>query len=79
MFLLATLNEVDILTADVQNAYLQAPTKEKVYTTAGLEFGTSNIGRPVLIVWALYGLRSSGARWHDELAKTLRGMGFESS
>ena len=79
IFTIAALNDLDILSADVQNAYLNAPTKEKVYTTAGLEFGASRVGQPVLIVRALYGLRSSGARWHDHMAKTLRDAGFESS
>jgi len=78
-FLLAALNDLDILAADVQNAYLNAPTKERCYTTAGLEFGTSKVGKVVLIVRALYGLKSSGARWHDHMAKTLRDAGFESS
>ena len=71
-FLIAALNSLDILLADVQNAYLNAPTKEKVYTTAGLEFGAVNKGRFVLIVRALYGLKSSGARWRDRMAATLR-------
>ena len=30
-FLLAALNDVDILSADIGNAYLNAPTREKVY------------------------------------------------
>jgi hypothetical protein len=55
-FLIAALNNLDILSADVQNAYLNALTKEKVYTTAGLEFGDVNKGRFVLIVRALYSL-----------------------
>ena len=46
-FLAATLNDLDVLTADVQNAYLNAPTSEKVYMIAGLEFGASNVGRPI--------------------------------
>jgi len=75
-FMLAALNDLDILSADVQNAYLNAPTKEKVYTTAGLEFGPTNAGRPVLIVRALYGLKSSGARWRDHMANTLREANF---
>ena len=54
-FLLAALNDMDVLAVDVQNAYLNAPTKAKVYTVAGKEFGV-NAGRPVLIVRALYGL-----------------------
>jgi Reverse transcriptase (RNA-dependent DNA polymerase) len=73
---LASLNGLSVLSADVQNAYLNAPTGEKCYTTAGPEFGSTNEGRPVLIVRALYGLRSSGARWRDHLASTIRTMGF---
>jgi Reverse transcriptase (RNA-dependent DNA polymerase) len=73
---IASLNGLDVLAADVQNAYLNAPTKEKCYTIAGPEFGPDNEGRPVLIVRALYGLRSSGARWRDHLAETIRKMGF---
>ena len=76
-FTIAALNDLSILAADVQNAYLNAPTKEKVYTIAGLEFGPENVGRPVLIVRALYGLRSSGARWRDHMAATIREAGFK--
>jgi hypothetical protein len=44
-FLLAALNDLDILAADVGNAYLQAPAREKVHTTAGPEFGPHNDGK----------------------------------
>jgi Reverse transcriptase (RNA-dependent DNA polymerase) len=74
--MLATLNGLSVLSADVQNAYLNAPTKEKCYCIAGPEFGQDKVGRPVLIVRALYGLRSSGARWRDHLAETIRTLGF---
>ncbi len=53
MFTIAALNGLELLGADVQNAYINAQTKEKVYTMAGLEFG-SNAGRPAIIVRALY-------------------------
>jgi hypothetical protein len=76
-FLIAALNDSEILSADVQNAYLNAPTQEKIYTTAGPEFGQGKEGRPVIIVRALYGLRSSGARWHVHLAATLREASFK--
>jgi hypothetical protein len=76
-FLIAALDDLEILSADVQNAYLNAPTKKKIYTTAGPEFGQGKEGRPVMIVRALYGLRSSGARWHDHLAATLWEAGFK--
>jgi hypothetical protein len=78
MFTIAALNGLELLGADVQNAYINALTKEKVYTMAGLEFG-SNSGRPAIIVRALYGLKSSGARWCDHLASILRQEGFKSS
>jgi hypothetical protein len=74
---IASLNNLEVLAADVQNEYLNAQTKEKCYTITGPEFGPNNEGRLVLIVRALYGLRSSGARWQDRLADTIRTMVFK--
>ena len=73
------LNDLEIFAADVSNAYLSAPTKEKVHTTAGPEFGPHHVGQTVLIVRALYGLKSSGATWHALLAESLHAMGFTPS
>ena len=42
-FTIATLNDLDVLAADVQNAYLNAPMKEHCYMTARLEWGMSNL------------------------------------
>jgi hypothetical protein len=53
-------NDLDILAIDISNAYLNAPTREKVHTTVGSEFGPNRIGQTVLIVWTLYGLKTSG-------------------
>jgi hypothetical protein len=78
MFTIAALNDLDLMAGDVQNAYINAKTAEKVYTIAGPEFG-SDQGRPAVIVRALYGLKSSGARWRDHLAAILRENGFKSS
>ena len=77
-FTIATLNDIDILACDIQNAYLNAWTKEKVYTIAGREFGTEYEGQPVLIVRALYGLHSSGVRFCEHIAQLLRDIGFSS-
>ena len=38
-FLLAALNDLDELLADIQNAYLSAPVKERLYTIAGKVLG----------------------------------------
>jgi hypothetical protein len=43
-FLYASLNNLTIMSADVQGAYLNAPCKEKVCTVCGPEFGPSKIG-----------------------------------
>ncbi|KAL7568472.1 hypothetical protein ACA910_012183 [Epithemia clementina (nom. ined.)] len=77
-FLIASLNGLHVLMGDVQNAYLNAPTKEKTYTIAGLEFGTNKVGLPALITRALYGLKSSAAQWRDHISATIRDMGFKS-
>ena len=59
-FLLVALKNLDILSANIQNDYLNAPVREKLYTIACKEFGPKMEGRPVLIIRALYGLQSSG-------------------
>ena len=77
-FLIAALNDLNILVADIGNAYINAMTKEKVYTIAGKEFG-DHAGQTIIITRALYGLKSSGAAWRSHLAQTLRDMNFKSS
>jgi hypothetical protein len=77
-FLVAALNDLEVLSADISGAYLNAKAAEKVYTTAGKEFGPGKAGRPVLIVRALYGLRSSGKAWREHMASTLRDYGYKS-
>jgi hypothetical protein len=39
-FLIAALNDVDIMACDVSNAYLNAPCREKIWFVAGPEFGS---------------------------------------
>ena len=63
---------------DVGNAYLNAMTKERCYVIAGKEFG-GNEGKVVMIVRALYGLKSSGAAWHAYLDTSISDLGFSSS
>jgi hypothetical protein len=77
--LLAALNDLDLLAADVGNAYINADAREKVYFIAGDEFGIMNKGKKVVIVKALYGLKSSGAAWRAHLAEVLNDSGYTSS
>jgi hypothetical protein len=78
-FLLAALNDLDLLSCDVQNAYLAAPNKEKVWTKFTDQLGPEYKGKRAIIAKALYGLRSSGRSFRDYLAKNLRELGFASS
>jgi hypothetical protein len=47
---------------DMGNAYLESYTREKVSIMAGKEFRPDLVGHTLLILKALYGLRSSGLR-----------------
>ena len=75
---LGELNKLDTWATDIGNAYLEAETLEKVYIEAGPEFGERE-GHTLVIFKALYGLRSSGLRWHERFADCLRSMGFKPS
>ena len=74
---IAALNDLDIMAADIGNAYLNAPCREKVYFTAGTEFGAKK-GQYVVVIRALYGLKTSGAAWRAFLAQTMYDLGFKS-
>jgi hypothetical protein len=52
-------------------------TKEKVYITAGPEFGTTLCGKNLIINKSLYGLKTSAARFHEHLAESLLRLGFK--
>ena len=74
--LIAELNDLKVQAADISSAYLEAYTKEKVCFTAGPEFKELQ-GHTIIIIKALYGLRTSGARWHEKLADSLYDLGFK--
>jgi hypothetical protein len=71
---LAELNHLELWATDVGNAYLESMTTEKVYIVAGPEFGERE-GHTLVIRKALYGLKSSGQRWHDKLHDCMVDLG----
>jgi hypothetical protein len=77
-FLIASLNDIDIMSRDLENAYLNAKCREKIWFEGGLECAEDK-GKVLIIVRALYGLKSAGASWRAALAKVLAGLGFEST
>ena len=75
-FTIAALNDLDICAADIQNAYITAPCREKIWTRCGPEFG-SLAGRKARIVRALYGLKSAARAFGAFLAETLLDLGWK--
>lgn len=75
-FLIAALNDLNIMAADIGNAYLNADCREKIYFIAGKEFG-SKAGCILIIKKALYGLKSSGAAWRSLFSATLVDLQYE--
>lgn len=74
---LAELNGLESWSTDIGNAYLESNTQEKLYIIGGQEFACVGLeGHTLVIVKALYGLKSSGLRWHEVIADVLRQMGF---
>ena len=57
---LAELNQLETWATDIGNAYLEVETDERTCIIAGPEFNERE-GSTLLILKALYGLRSSGA------------------
>ena len=75
-FLVATLNDLDVMSADIGNAYLNAPNKEKIWTVAGHEFGTDK-GAVFIISQALYGLKSARAAWRTSFTQAPTQLEFQ--
>ena len=76
--LIGELNGLNVMVGDISNAYLTSKTRERVGFIAGPEFRERQ-GHTLIIIQALYGLRSSGARFHEKLADSLRMEGFQPS
>jgi hypothetical protein len=72
---ISELNDMDMWCTDISSAYLECLTHEKVYIKAGAVFGDRE-GHVLIITKALYGLKSSGLRWHERFADVLRKEGF---
>ena len=76
--LIADSQNLSVLTRDIGNAFIQAHTKEKIFTRCGSEFGSME-GSIAIIVRALYGLTTSAERFRTMLADFLRTLGFTPS
>jgi hypothetical protein len=76
-FMIAALNSLDIMSCDLENAYLNAKCQEKIWFEGGLECG-ANKGKVCVVIHALYGLKSAGVSWRLAFSQALRDIGFSS-
>jgi hypothetical protein len=72
---LAALNDLEVKTADIKNAYLTAPVTEKTWCVPGPEFG-ADAGKRAIIVRSLYHLISSGTSFRNHLADCMQHLGW---
>ena len=73
MIFLGKQNNLNILGADIGNTYLEAFPIEKLYIVAGPEFQELE-GYIIILLKALYGLKSSGKRWAEVIHGISRDM-----
>jgi hypothetical protein len=67
-FFLGELYGLLCCACDIGNEFSYGKTKEKVYITAGPEFGVDLHGKNLVIDKSLYGLKTSAARFYEHLA-----------
>ena len=70
------MNGLKVCATDISSAYLYTKTREKWYIIAGgPEFGELE-SEKLVIDHSFYGLRTSGAHFHEHLGQKLRCMGY---
>ena len=75
---IAAINDIHVLAAEVENDYILALCCEQVWMRVRPEFGNSK-GKVLIIMKALYGLKSSGAAFWAYLSEKSDNVGFKSS
>ncbi len=74
---LADLNLLDVMAADIMNAYITDPCMEKIGTVLGSELGKVK-GKKVIIARALYSLKTTSEAFSEHLADCMHSLGYKS-
>eukprot|EP00957_Ditylum_brightwellii_P189972 14462610-Ditylum_brightwellii.AAC.1 len=77
-FIIVGLNDLDVMSCNLQNAYLNTKCKEKIWFVEGKECGEDQ-EKMLVVVIALYRLRSAGASWRAALTELLFSLGYKST
>ena len=73
--MITVLKDLKVVAANLASDYIQALAGETMYTIVGKKI-ISWQGKKLIIVKALYVLKSSGAMWHHKFSDNLRDLGF---
>ena len=74
-FTIHALNGVDVMSCDLENAYLNVLFCEKIWFEGGTKYG-ENKGKVLIVVRAFYGLKSVGSPWRAAIALVLKDLHF---
>ena len=77
-FTIADLNGADVMSYNLENTYLNAMCCKKIWFEGGTECGEDK-GKVLIVVRALYGLKSGGSSWCAAIAKVLKDLDFVST
>ena len=77
-FTIAALNGVDVMSCDLENTYMNAMCREKIWFEGGTKCGEYK-GKVLIVVRALYGLKSAESSWRAALAQVLKDLDFVST
>ena len=80
LMIIVAANDLEVMTGDIKKLYINANTKERIYTRAGSKFELVGImGDETLleVVKELYILYPRGNKWHAHLSHTLRVILFK--
>ena len=77
-FTIVALNSVDAMACDFENTYLNAMCCKKIWFEGGTECGEDK-GKVLIVVRALYGIKSAVSSWHAALAQVLKDLNFLST
>jgi hypothetical protein len=66
------------MSSNLENAYLNAPCRVKIWFEGGIECGEDH-GKICIVVCSLYGQKSAGAAFRSSLAEILQDIGYTST
>ena len=67
--------DLQMITGDISNAFVQAPTCKNIWTRAGKEFGERE-NCVIILDKALYGLSTSARQWNITLGAEIKKYGI---